>query len=92
MPRKQVAAEAAGPLSVSKVDVCVAYKTVFGSVEGQIVLADLMRRFSFTRTSTFVPGDTYSTVHNEGCRTVLIHIGRMLDADPAEMQEHTTER
>lgn len=92
MPRVKKPAEAEAPLHVSQVDVCVAYKEIFGTRAGQVVLADLMRRFSFTRISTLVPGDIHTTIHHEGSRTVLVHIGRMLDADPAEMQEHTTEQ
>lgn len=88
MPRKK---QTEAPLQVSPVDVCQAYKEVFSTSAGQIVLADMLRRFGFTRSSTFVPGDSARTAFNEGGRTVLIHVGRMIDADPADFEEPTAE-
>lgn len=74
------------PGNVSPLDVCIAYKQVFSAQEGQIVMADLLRHFGFSRNSTFNvnPG---SMAYNEGQRSVLIHVGRMLDADPTELEE-----
>lgn len=77
--------------SISQVDVCLAYKTLATTQEGQIVYADLVRRFGFTRTTTFVPGDPYRSQLNEGARTVVVHAGRMIDADPSEFEEPDTE-
>lgn len=75
-------------LKVSKSDVVLAYQSALSTQEGQIVLADLMRRFGFTTWSTFVEGDPNKTSWQEGQRSVLVHIGRMLEADPAEAEEH----
>ncbi len=78
------------PLVVSKADVAAAYKTAFSTPDGQIILADLMRRFSFTRRTTFVQGDEGGRIMaaNEGSRTVLVHIGIMLDARPEDLQDY----
>ncbi len=73
--------------NVSPVDTCIAYKVVAATQEGQIVIADLMRRFGFSRNTTYVPGDPDMTVWREGQRTVIIHIGRMIDADPASFED-----
>ncbi len=72
---------------VSPVDTCIAYKVVAATQEGQIVIADLMRRFGFSRYTTFVPGDPDRSTLNEGQRTVVIHIGRQIDADPASFED-----
>jgi len=75
--------------NISPVDTCVAYKIVCATQEGQIVIADLMRRFGFSRSSTFDP-DPYRTVLHEGQRTVVMHIGRQIDADPASFEDQET--
>lgn len=69
---------------VGPADIMMAYKQVAALPEGQIVIDDLLRRFGFTRTSTYVHGDAIATTFREGQRTVLVHIGRMIEGDPAE--------
>ena len=81
----------ATPRGVTPAEVCVAYKQAFSTPEGMIVIADLMRKFGFSRTTTFVPGETEQTFIHEGQRTVLVHVGRMLDADPSEFDQPKTE-
>lgn len=80
------------PSVVTPADVCIAYKQVFGTQEGMIVLADLMRRFAFNRNSTFDGRDVNLMLTREGARQVLIHIGIQIDLDPAslEAQEKVT--
>lgn len=56
-----------------------AYIDVFGGPSGQVVLADLLRRFGFVTRSAFAPGAPDLSAYQEGQRTVLIHVGRMLD-------------
>lgn len=73
--------------SVSPVDTCIAYKAVAMTQEGQIMVADLMRRFGFSRYSTHVPGDPELSRMNEGSRLVIVHIGRQIDADPAAFED-----
>jgi hypothetical protein len=77
-------------LSLSRI--AEAYRSVFCGEDGQIVLADLATRFGFQTRSTFVEGDVNRTVFNEGGRAVLIHMGRMIEADPEELkrQEEAT--
>lgn len=72
---------------VSNYDVMMAYKDVSASPEGQVVLADLMHRFAFTRTSTFVPGETDYTMFHEGQRSVMVHIGKMVEGNPADLTD-----
>lgn len=68
-------------------DVVLAYHTVFGSQEGKIVLADLMRHFGYTLQSTMpADGNLNVMARNEGSRVVLIHIGRRLETDPASVE------
>lgn len=75
------------PAIISPADVVIAYKQAFAAQEGQIVLADLMRRFGHSRYSTFTKaGGTEQMLLNEGARRVLIHIGIQLDLDPAEVE------
>lgn len=57
------------------------YQAVFRSEAGLKVLRDLMAHFGYTRKSTLVPGEPLASARNEGQRTVLIHVGRYLDAD-----------
>lgn len=63
-----------------------AYANTFSSEDGQIVLADMLRRFGFAHRSTF-SGDTHRMAANEGQRSVMIHIGRMLEQQPPDHQE-----
>lgn len=67
--------------------VCVSYKAVAATQEGQIVIRDLVRRFGYARGSTFHP-DPAIHARNEGQRTVLVYIGQMLDAQPSEIEEN----
>ena len=76
---------------VTPAEVCMAYKQALATPEGHIVVADLMRRFGFSRITTYVPNEPERTILNEGQRTVLVHIGRMLDADPSEFTEPSVE-
>lgn len=73
--------------NVTPVDTCIAYKVVAATQEGQIMIADLMRRFGFARHTTLVPGDPETTAFHEGGRVVIIHIGRQIDADPASFED-----
>ena len=74
------------PRVVTPGDVARAYQEFGGSEAGQIVLADLVRRFGYTRSSTLVEGKPDVTARNEGQRTVLQWIGYMQDVDPAEYE------
>lgn len=79
-------AQTPGRITASAVDVIEAYKKIFSTAEGGIVLADLMRHFGFTMNSTYVDGSPNGIYLNEGARRVLIHIGRRLDTDPASVE------
>ncbi|WP_299444702.1 hypothetical protein [uncultured Rhodospira sp.] len=67
--------------------IAAAYQSVFHGQDGQLVLADLARRFGFTHRSTFPDnGDPNRMIFNEGGRAALIHIGRMIEADLDELK------
>ena len=90
-PKKEVPVATTIDLTnVSPVDTCIAYKVVAATSEGQIVIADLMRRFGFSRFSTYVPGEPELSRMNEGSRLVIVHIGRQIDADPASFEDQET--
>lgn len=76
-------------LVVSEVDLHHAYRDVFTSQSGRIVLADLVRHFGFTKRSTIVPGDAQLSAANEGSRRVVVWIERRLTQDPQD--ENLTE-
>lgn len=73
--------------AVSAVDLHHAYRDFLASPAGQIVLADLIRHFGYTTRST-VGRDTHETYCNEGRRSVLLYIDRVMSTDP---REHTVE-
>ena len=73
---------------VSAVDLQAAYRDVFTSQNGQIVLGDLLRRFAYTSRTT-IDADPYRTYAREGQRSVIIHIGRVMDGrigDPTQTE------
>ena len=78
------------PRVVSADEVLAAYKQVFSTPEGQIVLADLLKHFSYSRESTLkfpnplskqVPDPEGGIYYREGQRTVVMHIGIMMDGE-----------
>lgn len=61
-------------------DLKLAYRRTFNTPDGQIVLDDLKRRFSFGAT-TFVSGDPHASAFNEGQRAAVLLIARMLSEE-----------
>ena len=61
-------------------DLKLAYRRTFNTDDGQKVLDDLMRRFSFGAT-TFVSGDPHTSAFNEGQRAAVLLIARMLSEE-----------
>mgnify|MGYP003109118211 CR=1 FL=1 len=64
-------------------DLKLAYRRTFNTEDGEQVLSDLKKRFSFEAT-TF-SGDPYQSAFNEGQRAALLLIVRML-SDEKEPQ------
>lgn len=62
-----------------------AYKNVFESAEGRLVLADLMNK-CFLGKTTF-RGDVNEALVNEGARTTLLYIIGMLGMDMEQLME-----
>ncbi len=78
----------------SKEDLINAYKQVFSSVEGQIVLADLLINFGHNIHSTWTPASgthlgtrPEDAPFYEGQRSVILHIGRKVDARPGRADD-----
>lgn len=61
-------------------DLKLAYRRTFDNEDGETVLADLKIRFAFAQT-TFVQGDPHQTAFNEGQRSAILLIARMLAED-----------
>jgi len=73
---------------LTQAQVVNAYQQMARTEDGQIVISDLMSRFGFTRKAMYSPGDdTASLAFKEGQRSVLIHLGIMLDVDPQQVEE-----
>lgn len=53
-----------------------AYLTMFGDVQGKVILSDLAT-YCRVGSSSFVPGDPHQTAFNEGARDVFLHIAEM---------------
>lgn len=70
----------------SPANIIIAYQKVAQTEEGQIMLQDLVQRFGSSRSTTFVAGDPYATAYNEGLRSVCVHIGAQIDADPGQAE------
>lgn len=58
----------------------LAYRRTFNTDDGQQVLEDLKKRFSFEAT-TFVSGDPHISAFNEGQRAAVLLIVRMLSEE-----------
>ncbi len=61
-------------------EVATLYKTVFNSMDGQLVFEDLKNR-CYAKTSTFGK-DNDMTNRNEGMRSVILHIDTQLNDKP----------
>ena len=61
----------------------LAYKQVFNSEEGKIVLEDLKKRCNFYTTS-HIKGDSHESAFLEGTRSVILFINNMLNRKPTE--------
>ena len=53
-----------------------AYRALFNSAMGEVVLRDMMRAAGFART-TYVPGSFDATAHNEGHRAFVLRTAKM---------------
>ena len=57
-----------------------AYKRIFNSDEGKLIISDLEKRCHFMST-TNVKGDSHESAYMEGQRSVLLFIKSMLQDD-----------
>jgi hypothetical protein len=65
-------------------EVAAAYKELFASPAGQIVMAHLVAKFGFINKTTFVPGDPMHSAVYEGQRSVMVYIGQQLAFNPED--------
>ena len=63
-----------------------AYRHVFSTEDGKIVLRHLMRS-CFMVAPTFVAGDPHQSAMNEGSRRVVLSILKLLKVDEKELQK-----
>lgn len=63
----------------------IAYKTLFDSIEGKVILKDL-EMFCKVHTSSYVGGDPYGTVLNEGKRLVYLRIKKFISSTEEELK------
>jgi len=72
---------------VSKaIKVNASYKKAFSGPDGETVLKDLLVSTGFD-TTTFVAHDPYSSAYNEGRRSIVLQILRMVDIDPKRYRQ-----
>jgi len=73
-------------------EVAAAYKELFASPAGQIVMAHLVAKFGFINKTTFVPGDPMHSAVYEGQRSVMVYIGQQLAFNPEDEPDHEAVR
>ena len=61
-----------------------AYKRVFSSEEGELVLHDLMVSAGIIANLSYVQGDSHQTSFNEGRREIVNRIIESINIDPAK--------
>lgn len=62
-----------------------AYKKIFESEEGRVVLADLYK-FCGVENPTYVEGDSHGTAYREGMRRVALRIKGILKQDDEQIE------
>tara|TARA_R100000808_G_C2112863_1_gene126426 strand:+ start:595 stop:852 length:258 start_codon:yes stop_codon:yes gene_type:complete len=62
------------------------YKSVFESKDGQVVLAHICK-VGYVLDSTFVPGDSHGSAHNEGMRRLALSILKFLKKKPEDFSQ-----
>lgn len=62
------------------------YITCFSTDAGKKVLEDLERK-SRVHTTTFIPGDIYATIFNEGMRANVLYMRTMINLDVERLAE-----
>ena len=65
-----------------------AYKKTFTGPDAEVVLGDLLK-FCKYRDSTFVPGQSDSTIFNEGTRRVILRILSFIEMDESKITKLT---
>lgn len=70
-----------GQRDYTQEQILTAYKAVFNSAAGDIVLQDLLVHSSDNLTTTFVSGDSHASAYQEGRRSLFRYILKALEAD-----------
>lgn len=66
------------------------YQATFGTEHGKRVLQDLMKKGGML-DSNYVPNDSYGTAYNEGARSLVLHIIKLLKLDVKKLHKLVTE-
>jgi len=69
---------------MNEMDLVVAYKELFSSENGKLVLNDLMNITTFYRANFT---STEQLQYNEGARSVVLHIIKLLNLDVIQLRE-----
>lgn len=64
-----------------------AYRSVFGTEEGQIVLADMFQRATVPYPTLEVPGDPNATLRNVGRRELVKEIAAFAGMSESDLEE-----
>lgn len=67
-----------------RINLAESYQSVFGTPDGQRVLAHIMR-VAHCHESNFVQGDPHGTSFREGQRHLALSIARMVNRDTTEL-------
>lgn len=68
-----------------KEKIAQAYRRLFATDDGQVVLEDMMRTFHVF--SSVMDGTSEETAHKEGERSVVLRIMKHINTDPRKLQE-----
>lgn len=67
-------------------NVAAAYRRVFELPDGQVILADMVRR-GFVNKTTFVSNDPFQTAWNEGMRSMVLGVLKTAKIDTQKLVE-----
>lgn len=76
--------------AIKKLNKLTAYKRVFSTQDGKVVLLDMMRSH-FVLSSTFSGENTHESASKDGERMVVLRILKILNMDLSSLQKHIEE-
>ena len=73
-----------------KADLVRAYRNVFSSTEGKLVLHDMMKTFHVLHST--MDSNPHELAYKEGERSVVLRILRTINTDPSELEKMLNEQ